>query len=87
MNHLKSGNARILFLLDGYDEVCPSQRSAKTDLHNLLDGRDYIKSRLLVTSRPGVDQQIPCIPLVLRSVGFAAWESRLISSKYFFTLV
>ncbi|CAH1256141.1 NKPD1 [Branchiostoma lanceolatum] len=48
---------RVLFLLDGYDELRPEARAAGQSIPELLDGMLYPYSTIMITSRPSAGVQ------------------------------
>eukprot|EP00058_Branchiostoma_floridae_P021329 XP_002606819.1 hypothetical protein BRAFLDRAFT_82460 [Branchiostoma floridae] len=57
---LQKNESRVLFLLDGYDELRPGARANRQAIPKLLDGKLYPNSAIVITSRPsaGVQQYI-----------------------------
>ncbi|CAH1277029.1 NLRC4 [Branchiostoma lanceolatum] len=55
---LQRNESRVLFLLDGYDELQPEARADKQAIPKLLSGKLYPNSTIVITSRPssGVQQ-------------------------------
>ncbi|XP_066268554.1 NACHT, LRR and PYD domains-containing protein 3-like [Branchiostoma lanceolatum] len=55
---LQRNKSRVLFLLDGYDELRPEARAAGQAIPKLLSGKMYPNSTIVITSRPlaGVQQ-------------------------------
>ncbi|XP_078694834.1 NLR family CARD domain-containing protein 4-like [Branchiostoma floridae x Branchiostoma belcheri] len=49
---LQRNESRVLFLLDGYDELRPKARADKQAIPKLLSGKLYLKSTIVITSRP-----------------------------------
>ncbi|XP_078598178.1 NLR family CARD domain-containing protein 4-like [Branchiostoma floridae x Branchiostoma japonicum] len=54
---LRRNESRVLFLLDGYDELQPEARAAKQAIPELLDGIMYPNSTIVITSRPSAGVQ------------------------------
>ncbi|XP_078670852.1 NLR family CARD domain-containing protein 4-like [Branchiostoma floridae x Branchiostoma belcheri] len=49
--------SRVLFLLDGYDELQPEARAAGQAIPKLLSGKMYPNSTIVITSRPSAGVQ------------------------------
>ncbi|KAI8492209.1 hypothetical protein Bbelb_301060 [Branchiostoma belcheri] len=54
---LQRNESRVLFLLDGYDELRPEARAARQAIPKLLSGKMYLKSTVVITSRPSTGVQ------------------------------
>ncbi|XP_035690083.1 NLR family CARD domain-containing protein 4-like [Branchiostoma floridae] len=54
---LKRNKSRVLFLLDGYDELQPEARAAGQAIPKLLSGKLYPNSTIVITSRPSAGVQ------------------------------
>ncbi|XP_078598225.1 uncharacterized protein LOC144874193 isoform X2 [Branchiostoma floridae x Branchiostoma japonicum] len=54
---LKRNKSRVLFLLDGYDELRPEARAAGQTIPKLLSGKLYPNSTIVITSRPSAGVQ------------------------------
>ncbi|KAI8513015.1 hypothetical protein Bbelb_096540 [Branchiostoma belcheri] len=54
---LQRNESRVLFLLDGYDELRPETRAAGQAIPKLLSGKMYPKSTIVITSRPSAGVQ------------------------------
>ncbi|XP_066271745.1 NLR family CARD domain-containing protein 4-like [Branchiostoma lanceolatum] len=54
---LQRNESRVLFLLDGYDELRPEARASKQAISELLDGKMYPNSTIVITSRPSAGVQ------------------------------
>ncbi|XP_078697565.1 uncharacterized protein LOC144925452, partial [Branchiostoma floridae x Branchiostoma belcheri] len=54
---LQNNESRVLFLLDGYDELRPEARVAGQAIPKLLSGKMYPKSTIVITSRPSAEVQ------------------------------
>ncbi|XP_066268566.1 NLR family CARD domain-containing protein 4-like isoform X1 [Branchiostoma lanceolatum] len=54
---LKRNESRVLFLLDGYDELRPEARAAGQAIPKLLSGKMYPNSTIVITSRPSAGVQ------------------------------
>ncbi|XP_035684209.1 NLR family CARD domain-containing protein 4-like [Branchiostoma floridae] len=54
---LQRNESRVLFLLDGYDELQPEARAPKQAIPELLDGVMHPKSTIVITSRPSAGVQ------------------------------
>eukprot|EP00058_Branchiostoma_floridae_P005533 XP_002591021.1 hypothetical protein BRAFLDRAFT_69426 [Branchiostoma floridae] len=54
---LQRNESRVLFLLDGYDELRPEARAAWQAIPKLLNGKMYPKSTIVITSRPSAGVQ------------------------------
>ncbi|CAH1252523.1 NLRP12 [Branchiostoma lanceolatum] len=54
---LQRNESRVLFLLDGYDELRPEARAAGQAIPKLLSGRKYPNSTIVITSRPSAGVQ------------------------------
>ncbi|XP_035691648.1 NLR family CARD domain-containing protein 4-like [Branchiostoma floridae] len=54
---LQMNKSRVLFLLDGYDELQPEARAAGQAIPKLLSGKLYPNSTIVITSRPSAGMQ------------------------------
>ncbi|XP_078661512.1 uncharacterized protein LOC144905643 [Branchiostoma floridae x Branchiostoma belcheri] len=54
---LQRSESRVLFLLDGYDELRPEARAAGQAIPKLLSGKMYPNSTTVITSRPSAGVQ------------------------------
>ncbi|XP_078598247.1 NLR family CARD domain-containing protein 4-like [Branchiostoma floridae x Branchiostoma japonicum] len=54
---LEQNESRVLFLLDGYDELRPEARAVGHTIPKLLSGKLYPNSTIVVTSRPSAGVQ------------------------------
>ncbi|XP_019620707.1 PREDICTED: NACHT, LRR and PYD domains-containing protein 3-like [Branchiostoma belcheri] len=54
---LQRNKSRVLFLLDGYDELRPEARAAGQAIPKLLSGKMYPNSTIVITSRPSAGVQ------------------------------
>ncbi|XP_066267608.1 NACHT, LRR and PYD domains-containing protein 3-like [Branchiostoma lanceolatum] len=54
---LQMNESRVLFLLDGYDELRPEARAAGQTIPKLLSGKMYPNSTIVITSRPSAGVQ------------------------------
>ncbi|XP_078594475.1 uncharacterized protein LOC144872291 [Branchiostoma floridae x Branchiostoma japonicum] len=54
---LEKNQSRVLFLLDGYDELRPEARAAGQAIPELLSGKLYPYSTIVITSRPSAGVQ------------------------------
>ncbi|XP_078682096.1 NLR family CARD domain-containing protein 4-like [Branchiostoma floridae x Branchiostoma belcheri] len=54
---LQRNKSRVLFLLDGYDELRPEARAAGQAIPKLLSGKLYPNSTIVITSRPSAGVQ------------------------------
>ncbi|XP_019634743.1 PREDICTED: uncharacterized protein LOC109477793 [Branchiostoma belcheri] len=54
---LQSNESRVLFLLDGYDELRPEAKAAGQAIPKLLSGKLYPNSTIVITSRPSAGVQ------------------------------
>ncbi|CAH1233903.1 NLRC4 [Branchiostoma lanceolatum] len=54
---LEKNECRVLFLLDGYDELRPEARAAGQAIPKLLSGKMYPNSTIVITSRPSAGVQ------------------------------
>ncbi|CAH1233869.1 NLRC4 [Branchiostoma lanceolatum] len=54
---LQRNKSRVLFLLDGYDELRPEARAAGQAIPKLLSGKLYSNSMIVITSRPSAGVQ------------------------------
>eukprot|EP00058_Branchiostoma_floridae_P005184 XP_002590672.1 hypothetical protein BRAFLDRAFT_89473 [Branchiostoma floridae] len=54
---LQRNEPRVLFLLDGYDELRPEARAAGQAIPKLLSGKLYPNSTIVITSRPSARVQ------------------------------
>ncbi|CAH1233902.1 NLRC4 [Branchiostoma lanceolatum] len=54
---LQRNESRVLFLLDGYDELRPEARAAGQAIPKLLSGKLYPNSTIVITSRPSAGVQ------------------------------
>ncbi|CAH1256272.1 NLRP3 [Branchiostoma lanceolatum] len=81
---LKRNESRVLFLLDGYDELRPETKAARQAIPKLLSGKMYPKSTIVITSRPtaGVQQfiQPDCH---VRIMGFSPEHMEKYVQQYF----
>ncbi|KAI8512280.1 hypothetical protein Bbelb_089190 [Branchiostoma belcheri] len=84
---LKRNESRVLFLLDGYDELRPRAREAWQAIPKLLSGRVYPNSTIVITSRPssGVQQhtQPDCH---VQIIGFSPEHVKKFVTQYFSTI-
>ncbi|XP_078703617.1 NACHT, LRR and PYD domains-containing protein 12-like [Branchiostoma floridae x Branchiostoma belcheri] len=54
---LQRNEPHVLFLLDGYDELRPEARAVGQAIPKLLSGKMYLKSTVVITSRPSAGVQ------------------------------
>ncbi|KAI8514825.1 hypothetical protein Bbelb_074160 [Branchiostoma belcheri] len=54
---LQRNESRMLFLLDGFDELRPKARAGRQAIPKLLEGKLYPNSTVLITSRPSAGVQ------------------------------
>ncbi|XP_078682079.1 NLR family CARD domain-containing protein 4-like [Branchiostoma floridae x Branchiostoma belcheri] len=54
---LQRKESRVLFLLDGYDELRPEARAVGQAIPKLLSGKIYLNSTIVITSRPSAGVQ------------------------------
>eukprot|EP00058_Branchiostoma_floridae_P028601 XP_002614092.1 hypothetical protein BRAFLDRAFT_67322 [Branchiostoma floridae] len=54
---LQRNQSRVLFLLDGYDELQPEARADRQAIPKLLSGKVYPNSTIVITSRPAAGVQ------------------------------
>ncbi|XP_019641085.1 PREDICTED: uncharacterized protein LOC109482707 [Branchiostoma belcheri] len=54
---LQRNKSRVLFLLDGYDELRPEARAVGQAIPKLLSGKIYLNSTIVITSRPSAGVQ------------------------------
>ncbi|XP_019643853.1 PREDICTED: NACHT, LRR and PYD domains-containing protein 3-like [Branchiostoma belcheri] len=54
---LQRNESRVLFLLDGYDELRPEAKADRQAIPKLLDGKLYPNSTIVITSRPSAGVQ------------------------------
>ncbi|XP_019641112.1 PREDICTED: NACHT, LRR and PYD domains-containing protein 3-like [Branchiostoma belcheri] len=54
---LQRNKSRVLFLLDGYDELRPEARAVGQAIPKLLSGKMYPNSTIVITSRPSAGVQ------------------------------
>ncbi|XP_066274132.1 NLR family CARD domain-containing protein 4-like [Branchiostoma lanceolatum] len=75
---------RVLFLLDGYDELRPEARAATQAIPKLLSGRMYPNSTTVITSRPSAGVQQYARPdCRVNIVGFSPRHVKKYVHQYF----
>ncbi|XP_068234832.1 uncharacterized protein [Palaemon carinicauda] len=50
-DYCKNNEEQVLFILDGYDEL---EKSDESKIQKLIESRDFLRSKVVVTSRPDV---------------------------------
>ncbi|KAI8499324.1 hypothetical protein Bbelb_230880 [Branchiostoma belcheri] len=82
---LQRNESRVLFLLDGYDELRPEARAAGQAIPKLLSGQMYPKSTIVITSRPsaGVQQYILEPDCHVHIMGFSPKHVEKYLQQYF----
>ncbi|XP_078600461.1 NLR family CARD domain-containing protein 4-like [Branchiostoma floridae x Branchiostoma japonicum] len=82
---LKRNKSRVLFLLDGYDELRPEARVAGQAIPKLLSGKLYSNSTIVITSRPSAGVQQHTRPdCHVHITGFSPEHMVKYVRKYFF---
>ncbi|XP_078598240.1 uncharacterized protein LOC144874200 [Branchiostoma floridae x Branchiostoma japonicum] len=81
---LQKNESRVLFLLDGYDELQPEARAAGQAIPKLLSGKLYPNSTIVITSRPsaGVQQHTPP-DCHVHIIGFSEEQVEKYMQQYF----
>ncbi|XP_078598237.1 NLR family CARD domain-containing protein 4-like [Branchiostoma floridae x Branchiostoma japonicum] len=83
---LKRNESRVLFLLDGYDELRPEARAARQAIPKLLSGKLYPNSTIVITSRPSAGvQQYTRPDCHVHIMGFSPKHMVKYVRKYFIT--
>ncbi|XP_035691442.1 NLR family CARD domain-containing protein 4-like isoform X2 [Branchiostoma floridae] len=83
---LKRNESRVLFLLDGYDELWPEARAARQAIPKLLSGKFYPNSTIVITSRPSAGvQQYTRPDCHVHIMGFSPKHMVKYVRKYFIT--
>ncbi|XP_035676346.1 NLR family CARD domain-containing protein 4-like [Branchiostoma floridae] len=81
---LEKNQSRVLFLLDGYDELRPEARAAGQAIPELLNGKLYPYSTIVITSRPSAGVQQYTIPdCQVRIMGFTRRHVEKYVRQYF----
>ncbi|XP_035676345.1 NLR family CARD domain-containing protein 4-like [Branchiostoma floridae] len=84
---LDRNQSRVLFLLDGYDELRPEARAAGQAIPELLSGKLYPYSTIVITSRPSAGVQQYTIPnCQVRIMGFTRRHVEKYVRQYFSTI-
>ncbi|XP_078598233.1 uncharacterized protein LOC144874196 [Branchiostoma floridae x Branchiostoma japonicum] len=82
---LQRNECRVLFLLDGYDELQPEARAAGQPIPELLSGKLYPNSTIVITSRPSAGVQQHTRPdCHVHIMGFSPKHMVKYVRKYFF---
>nr|ABY54811.1 NLR protein [Branchiostoma japonicum] len=82
---LERNKSRVLFLLDGYDELRPEARAARQAIPKLLSGKMYPNSTIVITSRPSAGvQQYTRPDCHVHIMGFSPEHAEKYVRKYFF---
>ncbi|XP_035691445.1 NLR family CARD domain-containing protein 4-like [Branchiostoma floridae] len=82
---LQRNESRVLFLLDGYDELRPEARAAGQAIPKLLSGKLYPNSTIVITSRPSAGvQQYTRPDCHVHIMGFSPEHMVKYVRKYFF---
>ncbi|XP_035690072.1 NLR family CARD domain-containing protein 4-like [Branchiostoma floridae] len=82
---LEQNESRVLFLLDGYDELRPEARTAGQAIPKLLSGKLYPNSTIVITSRPSAGVQQHTRPdCHVHIMGFSPEHMVKYVRKYFF---
>ncbi|XP_078598176.1 uncharacterized protein LOC144874166 isoform X2 [Branchiostoma floridae x Branchiostoma japonicum] len=83
---LETNESRVLFLLDGYDELRPEARAARQAIPKLLSGKLYPNSTIVITSRPSAGVQQHTRPdCHVHITGFSPEHMVKYVRKYFIT--
>ncbi|XP_066295646.1 NLR family CARD domain-containing protein 3-like [Branchiostoma lanceolatum] len=84
---LRENEPRLVFLLDGYDELVPSASQPKETIPKLLGHKLYPRSIVIVTSRPfsGVEQYMK-VNCEVRVVGYSSGNIQKYATTYFETV-
>ncbi|XP_078594810.1 NLR family CARD domain-containing protein 4-like [Branchiostoma floridae x Branchiostoma japonicum] len=81
---LERNQSRVLFLLDGYDELRPEARAAGQAIPELLSGKLYPYSTIVITSRPSAGvQQYTRPDCHVRIMGFSEEQVEEYVRQYF----
>ncbi|XP_078700660.1 uncharacterized protein LOC144927215 isoform X2 [Branchiostoma floridae x Branchiostoma belcheri] len=81
---LQRNESRVLFLLDGYDELRPEARAAGQAIPKLLTRKIYPKSMIVITSRPSAGvQQYTRPDCHVHIMGFSPENVKKFIQKYF----
>ncbi|XP_019640439.1 PREDICTED: protein NLRC5-like [Branchiostoma belcheri] len=81
---LQRNESRVLFLLDGYDELRPEARAAGQAIPKLLSGKMYPNSTIVITSRPSAGvQQYTRPDCHVHIMGFSPKHVSKYVQKYF----
>ncbi|XP_078594808.1 NLR family CARD domain-containing protein 4-like [Branchiostoma floridae x Branchiostoma japonicum] len=81
---LEKNQSRVLFLLDGYDELRTEARAAGQAIPKLLDGKLYPFSMIVITSRPSAGvQQYTQPDYKVHIKGFSPEHMRKYIQQYF----
>ncbi|XP_035671945.1 NLR family CARD domain-containing protein 4-like [Branchiostoma floridae] len=81
---LQRSESRVLFLLDGYDELRPEAREARKAIPKLLSGKIYPKSTIVITSRPSAGVQPYTQPdCYVKIMGFSPDNMEKYVQQYF----
>ncbi|XP_078605464.1 uncharacterized protein LOC144878581 isoform X3 [Branchiostoma floridae x Branchiostoma japonicum] len=84
---LRENESKLVFLLDGYDELVPGTNESKETIPRLLAKKLYPRSTVIVTSRPffGVSHNMT-VDLRVKVVGFSLDNVEKYVSTYFDTV-
>eukprot|EP00058_Branchiostoma_floridae_P005156 XP_002590644.1 hypothetical protein BRAFLDRAFT_89444 [Branchiostoma floridae] len=81
---LQRNESRVLFLLDGYDELRPEARAAGQAIPKLLSGKLYPNSTIVITSRPSAGvQQYTRPDCHIHIMGFSKEHVEQCTQQYF----
>ncbi|XP_078661012.1 NACHT, LRR and PYD domains-containing protein 3-like [Branchiostoma floridae x Branchiostoma belcheri] len=81
---LQRNESRVLFLLDGYDELRPEARTVGQAIPKLLSGKMYPNSTIVITSRPSAGvQQYTRPDCHVHIMGFSPEHAAKHVRKYF----
>ncbi|XP_078682097.1 NACHT, LRR and PYD domains-containing protein 12-like [Branchiostoma floridae x Branchiostoma belcheri] len=81
---LQRNKSRVLFLLDGYDELRPQASAAGQAIPKLLSGKMYPNSTIVITSRPSAGvQQYTRPDCHVRIMGFSRRHVEKYMQQYF----
>eukprot|EP00058_Branchiostoma_floridae_P026460 XP_002611951.1 hypothetical protein BRAFLDRAFT_91835 [Branchiostoma floridae] len=81
---LQRNESRVLFLLDGYDELRPEARAAGQTIPKLLSGKLFPNSTIVITSRPSAGVQQHTRPdCHVHIMGFSSEHVEKYMQQYF----
>ncbi|XP_078598406.1 NLR family CARD domain-containing protein 4-like isoform X2 [Branchiostoma floridae x Branchiostoma japonicum] len=81
---LQRNESRVLFLLDGYDELRPEARAAGQTIPKLLSGKLFPNSTIVITSRPSAGVQQHTRPdCHVHIMGFSSEHVEKYMKQYF----